>query len=328
MRTVFVYESLSAGGLGDDPPPSLRAEGWAMLSAVAADFAKVARVSTLLLPGLPPLADIDVTRSTSAEEPRLFREAVLASDATLVIAPEFDDILARRSDETLALDCRLLGCHPTAIRLTADKWTLACHWLAVGVPTPETHLATSIPPREFPVVLKPRDGAGSQATQRVDRPDDWASSLAAVREEMPGRDFLVQPLVPGRACSVAFLIGPSSRLPLAACEQNLSDDGRFQYRGGRTPLNLDESRRAVALASRALADIDGLAGYVGVDLILGERDVVIEVNPRLTTSYIGLRALCRDNLADAWLRTLAGESISLTWRDDPIEYFADGRLAW
>ena len=31
----------------------------------------------------------------------------------------------------------------------------------------------------------------------------------------------------------------------------------------------------------------------------GADDVVIEINPRLTTSYLGLRRLARDNLADA-----------------------------
>jgi predicted ATP-grasp superfamily ATP-dependent carboligase len=39
-------------------------------------------------------------------------------------------------------------------------------------------------------------------------------------------------------------------------------------------------------------------GYLGVDLILGEDgngavDCVVEINPRLTTSYVGLQAAAR-----------------------------------
>ena len=47
----------------------------------------------------------------------------------------------------------------------------------------------------------------------------------------------------------------------------------------------------------------GLSGYVGVDVVLGNdgRDWAIEINPRLTTSYVGLRALAGFNLAEAML---------------------------
>ena len=63
--------------------------------------------------------------------------------------------------------------------------------------------------------------------------------------------------------------------------------------------------RACTLAEQALRTVPGLRGFVGVDLVLqnsvddqaGSQDVVIELNPRMTMSYIGLRALCRQNLA-------------------------------
>jgi predicted ATP-grasp superfamily ATP-dependent carboligase len=44
-----------------------------------------------------------------------------------------------------------------------------------------------------------------------------------------------------------------------------------------------------SLADRIAAAIPGLWGYVGVDLVL-TRDgpVVLEINPRLTTSYCGM----------------------------------------
>ena len=54
-------------------------------------------------------------------------------------------------------------------------------------------------------------------------------------------------------------------------------------------------------------------GYVGVDLVLGREpdgseDVVIEINPRLTTSYVGLRAAARTNLAEAMWQVAQGET--------------------
>ncbi|MCA1852170.1 MAG: ATP-grasp domain-containing protein, partial [Beggiatoa sp.] len=48
--------------------------------------------------------------------------------------------------------------------------------------------------------------------------------------------------------------------------------------------------------------ISGLAGYVGVDLILTPSGpIVVEVNPRLTTAYVGLVEALEINIAAAIL---------------------------
>jgi predicted ATP-grasp superfamily ATP-dependent carboligase len=179
------------------------------------------------------------------------------------------------------------------------------------------------------VVLKPRDGAGSQATRRIDDAAAWQRDYDVTVAEMPGRDFLVQKFQAGLACSVAFLVGRKQSIPLPPAQQVLSTDGRFQYQGGRLPLLPSQAERAVSLAARAVDGVDGLEGYIGVDLVLGDdgHDVAIEINPRLTTSYIGLRSLCRENLAAVWMRTLDGESdIELAWLPGSIAFSANGRV--
>jgi predicted ATP-grasp superfamily ATP-dependent carboligase len=43
-----------------------------------------------------------------------------------------------------------------------------------------------------------------------------------------------------------------------------------------------------------------LKGYVGIDFVLTEhKPFVVDVNPRLTTSYVGLRKVARFNVAEA-----------------------------
>jgi predicted ATP-grasp superfamily ATP-dependent carboligase len=58
---------------------------------------------------------------------------------------------------------------------------------------------------------------------------------------------------------------------------------------------------------RRVADlVDGGTGYHGVDLLLGDAtdgadDVVLELNPRMTTSYVGLRHATSTNIAELML---------------------------
>jgi predicted ATP-grasp superfamily ATP-dependent carboligase len=129
---------------------------------------------------------------------------------------------------------------------------------------------------------------------------------------------------------------------LPSCRQHLGQDGEFRYLGGETPLDglidglfdgmidgpLD--RRAKALAEKAVRAIGPAQGYVGVDLVLGaaadgSSDAVIEVNPRLTTSYVGTRQLARENLAAAMLAVARGESPPLSFLRRKVEFTPEGR---
>ena len=58
----------------------------------------------------------------------------------------------------------------------------------------------------------------------------------------------------------------------------------------------------------------------------GSTDFVIEVNPRLTTSYIGLRAMTQQNLAAAMLNLCAGIPVTLSFPIGPLEFRPDGRI--
>jgi predicted ATP-grasp superfamily ATP-dependent carboligase len=178
----------------------------------------------------------------------------------------------------------------------------------------------------YPYVLKPRHGAGSQATYRIDDSHIWRLN------EITNHDFVVQPFMTGLAASVALLIGPAQQITLPPTEQLLSADGRFHYKGGRLPLPLDLARRAEKLGRQTVAAIPGLRGYVGVDLILGNTDAddyVLEVNPRLTTSYVALRALALDNLMEIMLRVAEGQPVhEPRWRSGGVAFRADGAVLW
>ncbi len=308
---VFVYEytcALAGAAVGE----SLRTEGRAMLSAVLDDFRRI--------------AGVEATTLEAGAGREAFGALARAADWSLIIAPEFDGILAERCRCVEEAGGRLLGPSAAGVRLSADKRLLSDRLRAAGVPTPACTPLDR--PVSFPAVLKPRDGAGSQATFLVrDREEVNRCSERALAEGWRG-ELILQPFVTGTPASVAFLVGPGHCLPLLPAAQHLSDDGRCRYLGGSVPLPGGLRERAVILARRAVEAVPGLRGYVGVDIVLGEQDQVIEINPRLTTSYIGLRALADTNLAEAMLRTAGGEQVSLRWRGGIVDFRAGSAVKW
>jgi predicted ATP-grasp superfamily ATP-dependent carboligase len=63
-------------------------------------------------------------------------------------------------------------------------------------------------------------------------------------------------------------------------------------------------------------------------VIIGPSSVAIEINPRLTTSYIGLRKLSQCNLMDTLIRVVdANEFAEPTWRVDDVSFSSEGQVS-
>jgi predicted ATP-grasp superfamily ATP-dependent carboligase len=320
---VFVSEFVTGGAWPEGPPDgSLAQEGAAMLRWVVTDLA--------LVPGLDLQTTWDLRLGPAAwsrgvavsphsrlrihevqspaEEAAWFAQLSTNPHSVLVIAPELDGLLTQRCQQVECHGGRLLGPNSTAAALCADKWELA-RWLSArAIPTIPTelcdlHQAPSVGPG-WPRVVKPRFGAGSTSTFRLENPAAYAALQSRQQAEPALSDAVVQPWIPGTPASVAVLCegdgGPCHPLPMAG--QRLSRDGRFHYLGGELPLPSVLASQARELAGAACRTIPGLRGFVGVDLVLNEpagHVTVVEINPRLTTSYLGYRQLALEQrLAD------------------------------
>lgn len=293
---ILVLEYLTGGGLlAQQAAPSLLAEGAAMLQALSRDL--------LMIPGV----DVSVFRDEHAAAfpalhgPRVgtigvksaaeFRNAWLQQlkqcDAAWVIAPESEGILEGLSREVEVSGAALLGCPAQAIRLTADKQQTVDRLASSGVAVvPTRRAAEGREPDGFPAVVKPADGVGCAGCRILHGPEDWRNW---VRQHDPQR-YVLQPLLAGEALSLSVLFNHGQarllscnrqhvrrmqdRFVLDACEVNVFSEMRPQF---------DE------LAGRIAAAVPELWGYGGVDFIRDRHGpAVLEINPRLTTSYAGL----------------------------------------
>jgi predicted ATP-grasp superfamily ATP-dependent carboligase len=108
----------------------------------------------------------------------------------------------------------------------------------------------------------------------------------------------------------------------------------LQYLGGRIPADISPESAALIedLIHSTCKTIPGLKGYLGIDLLLPEAGtpLVVEINPRVTTSYVGYRRLCRGTIARRLLSSVAPAlacKADLEWHSEGVTFLADGQFA-
>jgi len=331
---LFLSEFLCSGAV--DPataPASLLREGRSMLLALAEDLARLDGIEVCTTwhadLGDWPLPEVNALPVGSANDEEVaFRRLASECDATYVIAPELDKLLLQRCRMVEQTGGTSLNCTLEAIALTGDKLRLWQHLQAAGIPSIPTASLNEADPPEFPCVVKPRCGAGSENTYVAHD----STAYRQVCNAVAGDEMIVQPYVAGTPCSIAAFFDDHSRLTvlLPPAAQHLSDDGRLKYRGGHAPLETPQADALTDLVLSAAKSIGGLRGYVGFDLLLPyaapQQPMLVEINPRLTTSYLGYRTLARDNLA-AWLLPQSRTTNAPRWRHARVTFGPDGTIA-
>jgi predicted ATP-grasp superfamily ATP-dependent carboligase len=343
--TVLIHEWVTGGGLAGQPlPPSWASEGRAMRRAIAADFAAIAapprlRVIVTLDSRLPDEPGPWVIERVAPEESfKRLHDLARAADFTVLIAPETTGILAQLTRELHAAGVRTMGSTAEAVELVADKARLAALLKHAGIATPVTRIVTpadSLPlDAEYPAVLKPIDGAGSLNTYWI------ANPYRVPREACTIPVAVLQPFIFGAPMSASFLIGPDGEAHLIGigAQRMAIRDGRFEYGGGMLPISCPG---VLPQLEPAIASIEGLRGFVGIDFLWQpekEHAIVLEINPRPTTSYVGLsRVLGPGILARAWLalyhtsaqRNLAHQRdlANRVYGHQPVSFDANGNFS-
>jgi predicted ATP-grasp superfamily ATP-dependent carboligase len=305
-----------AGGVA----AGLAVEGRAMLGALLCDGLRADDLElTLLLDGaaeMPLLLGVDhdrvtVIRVPKGDERRSLAEAAAAADWTLIVAPETDDILADRVALARAAGGRVAAASGAFITLAADKQATVLALAGAGVAVPAGCLlpAGERLPEAFrrPAVAKALDRCGGDGLVVVPCGADLPPA------PLPRR---VEAFVAGVPVGVSCLCGPAETIVLPPVRQRFSTGIRPGYLGGDLQLGQRLGDRAMALARRSIRGLESPArragGWIGVDMILGDRedgcdDRVLEVNPRMTTSFVGLSTLATASLLRAMLAIAAGD---------------------
>jgi tyramine---L-glutamate ligase len=323
---VIVYEYVSGGGYaGQAIPQAVLSEGFGMLRSLAADFEAAGHEVTVLLDSRlsklnPPINAHFTVPIFYTGEPRKFLSSIAKiNDAVYIIAPETEQTLQTLVELAEKTGKVSLNCESKAIRLVGDKAVLYEHLQKNCFPTPKTlvlnlndslsKLKKAITTEfDYPAVLKPVDGVGCAGLSIVKAEAQTGKAIAKIKAESKNPCFIAQEFINGESASVSLISTGKKAMALSLNRQNISlagSDAVSSYEGGAVPFNHPLEQAAFALAEKVAESFPGLRGYIGVDLILmKDRVFVVDVNARLTTSYVGLRKVADFNVAEALVNSV------------------------
>jgi len=279
--------------------PSLAHEGAAMLSVLRTSFERCGYEVITPGPG-------DFGEEISLLAP--------GCDMGLVIAP--DHILSKYTF-LLEQATHNLGCGFVTIALCANKVSTGRILSANGVAVPgETGSGKR--------VIKPIKGCGSQGV-RLSTGSPGEGEFA--QEFIEGDNYSVS-IIPNRVIgdACAYYSGkPPVILAVNRQEITIGDDGTFRYLGGETPVHPDREKEIIETAKKAVTVL-GCQGYCGVDVVVADRIYVVDVNPRITTSIVGIAACMKEEIADILVAASKGNGPDKVYFNGRAQFDSQGKV--
>jgi uncharacterized protein len=211
----------------------------------------------------------------------------------------FDFFVPTSGAEPLPPPVPLLGTPARSIARFLDKLDTQHFFESLSVPAPRL-----LPEGEYPVMVKPRTGAGG-----------WRNAVIGSVAEMAAWETLYgavphirQEVVGGVPASVCCIANGSHAMPISANEQILRGRGEstFGFSGSITPFDHPRCGEMTALAGR-IAAASGCRGTIGIDFVMGDNGpVAIELNPRFQGTVDTVEMACGCNLFDLHARACFG----------------------
>ena len=182
------------------------------------------------------------------------------------------------------------------------------------------------PLTKLKIIIKPLRGVDCEDIVVIEDIGDLTLDLDKIF--VPGSRVIVQEFIEGTDVSVSLISDGKTAVPISLNEQfvELNDD-KGTYLGGKLPFESKYKDEAFEIAKIAVESIDGMKGFVGVDLIINadEKDVysvyLLEINSRFTTPYVGLKQIANFNIGKTIVDLLDGD-ISI----DEIDVSLDGEV--
>jgi predicted ATP-grasp superfamily ATP-dependent carboligase len=326
FTNILVVEYISSGGFVETNIPStLFPEGFGMLNSVTRDLKhcgqKVIVPLDFRIKNYRSFLNIDETQlvTTDRSLSYVIESVSKPLDAIMVIAPELSGILYNLRKLAEQLGIPLLDSSSNATRILSNKVQTEDILKKRGISVPETviceisddleYIKEKVEEIGYPLIFKPVDGVGCGGLSLVTQEKQISESILNIKQNSTQNRFMVQKYIEGAPASINCISDGKHALPVSFNAQFVTFDsligGQSEYEGGFTPFHHELEEKAEKAIIQFPEHFPGLLGYFGVDLIFTEDEVFfIEINPRITTSYIGARAAIQENIMNIVIKAV------------------------
>ncbi len=313
---IFVFEFITGGGLRKQPlPESLANEGELMLQALISDLSQIpqselyitrdSRLPDQLFHRFENVEIIKITQDSEIQS--IFAELCRQCDAVWPIAPESDNVLLDFSRIVESSSARLLNSAAGAVKLAGNKLLTYQLLTDSKISVINTQKLSDFQWLDTEIyVIKPNDGVGCENCFLINNQEQLKRVVTLLEEP---DDYIVQPFIQGRAISLSCLFKNSRGWLICVNEQKINIVGqKLSLEACEVNIAMKKSENLINIIDDIAQAIPGLWGYVGIDLIdTGNGYVFLEINPRLTTSYAGIKQALGLNVAANVFQLIAGE---------------------
>lgn len=306
----FIFEFITGGGcVGQDLPESLLIEGELMLQSLINELRKLN--IELFVSRDSRLEDLDdnirqytIDKSCDKE----LRGYIKNMDVCWLIAPETQQCLERYAQIFSDNKSMFIGSKVEAIRLSSSKYLTNKALFENNIRVVETKkIDQIIPESNAGWIIKPDDGAGGEDAQLI--PDKEKLNSFIINQY--NNSFITQPYIKGNHLSMS-LLAYNGDVRLLGCNKQYVDINEDGIKLEKIGVNecLSYKDEMLSLAKEIVLTVSGLAGYIGIDLIEENGKLfVLEINPRLTTAYVGLSESLGCNVAAKILDTFVSKKL-------------------
>lgn len=234
---------------------------------------------------------------------QIWQAQIQAADAVWLIAPETDGLLHYLTQIATLQGKLVLGCGPASVKITSEKMATCLALEEAGIATIPTYTFDNWPKSHWIWLAKPNDGAGCSDTawfNNVDDLQDW------IEQNDKQLTHVIQAYQPGDPASISCVI-KNGKARLLSCNTQIINinNHMVSYKGSVINGMREYWSQFEFVANQIAKAFPDLAGYVGIDVIVDNDEIyVVEINPRLTTSYAGLREAIGANPAELIINTL------------------------
>jgi len=314
---VLVFEYITGGGLSQEEiPASLAKEGMLMMQAIIDELTDNASIVITVLvdyrfKNIQLASNVNIVFVHEHQcVYQLLPSLLDIVDFIWPVAPEMDGELVKLTQLIEKKDVVLLNSSSAAITVCSDKLVTSNTLKEAGLDVIESmqwdQFSQNYP---APWVIKSKYGVGCLDNYFIANKEQLIKITKRIDNK---KDYVIQPYIKGKVLSLSCLFKQGKAWLLCCNKQDVViNKGQFELKACIVNISDDNNDLYQKIIDQVASSIPGLFAYVGIDIILTENNVpmILEINPRLTTSYVGINQAIGYNVANAVIEMTQNDPI-------------------